>query len=116
MNWIVTCDGHEASLEFPTHADYEIERIAHSLAQINRFNGHAARPYSVAEHSLLVLDIAKTKLGLDAHGQMAGGQVDLRAFGKHAFPLGAGLVEQVLNLGLQFGFGVAVILENQMTL
>ena len=39
MNWIVTCDGHEASLEFPTHADYEIERIAHSLAQINRFNG-----------------------------------------------------------------------------
>ena len=71
MNWIVTADGHEASLEFPTHADYEIERIAHSLAQINRFNGHAARPYSVAEHSLLVLDIAKTKLGLDAHGQMA---------------------------------------------
>ena len=71
MSWIVTCDGHEASLEFPTHADYEIERISHSLAQINRFNGHACRPYSVAEHSLLVLDIAKTKLDLDVHGQMA---------------------------------------------
>lgn len=71
MSWIVTCDGHEASLEFPTHADYEIERIAHSLAQINRFNGHASRPYSVAEHSLLVLAIAKTELQLDANGQMA---------------------------------------------
>ena len=71
MSWIVTCDGHEASLEFPTHADYTIERIAHSLAQINRFNGHASRPYSVAEHSLLVLAIAKTELQLDANGQMA---------------------------------------------
>ena len=71
MSWIVTCDGHEASLAYPVHADYEIERIAHALAQINRFNGHASRPYSVAEHSLLVLDIAKTKLHLDAHGQMA---------------------------------------------
>ena len=71
MTWIVTADGHECSLEFPVHADYNIGRIAHSLAQINRFNGHAARPYSVAEHSLLVLDIAERHLRLDVHGQMA---------------------------------------------
>lgn len=71
MNWIVTADGHEASLEFPVHADYEIERIAHSLAQINRFNGHACRPYSVAEHSLLVLDIAQRYLKLDVNAQFA---------------------------------------------
>lgn len=71
MTWIVTADGHECSLEFPVHADYNIGRIAHSLAQINRFNGHAARPYSVAEHSILVWEIAKHELKLDANGQMA---------------------------------------------
>ena len=38
--------------------DIRIEDIAHSLAQINRYTGHARRPYSVAEHSLLVADIA----------------------------------------------------------
>lgn len=62
MNWIVTADGHEASLEFPVHADYDIERIAHSLAQIVRFNGHACRPYSVAEHSLLGTQMRRIEL------------------------------------------------------
>lgn len=69
MTWIVTADGHEASLELCAPADFEIGRIAHSLAQINRFNGHACRPYSVAEHSLLVCDIAERYLGLDVFGQ-----------------------------------------------
>lgn len=35
-----------------------LREICHSLAQINRFTGHARRPYSVAEHSLLVARIA----------------------------------------------------------
>lgn len=43
--------------------------IAHSLAQINRFAGHTRRPYSVAEHSLLVCDIVAAR-GLDCHAQM----------------------------------------------
>ena len=34
------------------------EEIAFSLAQINRFTGHCSRPYSVAEHSLLVAGTA----------------------------------------------------------
>lgn len=38
--------------------------IAHALAQINRFTGHCARPYSVAEHSLLVLDIGRATFDL----------------------------------------------------
>lgn len=38
-----------------------IEEIAHALAQINRFTGHALRPYSVAEHSLLVAAIADSE-------------------------------------------------------
>lgn len=45
-----------------------VEVIAHSLAQLNRFTGHAARPYSVAEHSLLVADIV-ANAGLDHHAQ-----------------------------------------------
>lgn len=38
-----------------------IGEIAHSLAQINRFTGHCTRPYSVAEHSLLVADLARER-------------------------------------------------------
>lgn len=45
--------------------------VAWSLAQTNRFMGHAVRPYSVAEHSLLVAEIAERQFGLDAHGVQA---------------------------------------------
>jgi hypothetical protein len=45
--------------------------IAWHLSQINRFNGAALRPYSVAEHSLLVCEIAERELGLDVFGQFA---------------------------------------------
>ena len=60
MTWMLTNTGREHHLSgiaqqfnAPT-----IEEIAHALAQINRFTGHARRPYSVAEHSLLVATIA----------------------------------------------------------
>jgi len=36
-----------------------IEDIAHHLSLINRFTGATTRPYSVAEHSLLCVDIAQ---------------------------------------------------------
>lgn len=55
----------------------ELKDIAHHLAQINRFTGACSRPYSVAEHSLLVERIGEgrgysaiTRLALlmhDAH-------------------------------------------------
>jgi uncharacterized protein len=38
-----------------------IEDIAHHLAQINRFTGACFRPYSVAEHSLLVERIGASR-------------------------------------------------------
>ena len=70
MSFIVTASGREVSREFPLQSDFCMEDIAHALALTNRFQGHTARPYSVAEHSLLVLKIARDTLGLDVHGQM----------------------------------------------
>ena len=55
--WLLTATGHEVDLHYAKPAQMVLADVAHSLAQINRFTGHARRPYSVAEHSLLVLDI-----------------------------------------------------------
>lgn len=74
MTWLLTSTGREHHLGAcsalrPGNTP-QIEEIAHALAQINRYTGHAARPYSVAEHSLLVCDIV-AGAGLDCHAQMA---------------------------------------------
>ena len=69
-HWIVTAAGDELSMLRPAPGHITALSVAWSLAQINRFNGHAIRPYSVAEHSLLVADIAE-ELGLDVFGQFA---------------------------------------------
>lgn len=57
---ILTCTGRQHTLDNSAQPGYVpgIYEIAHSLAQINRFTGHCKRPYSVAEHSLLVADNA----------------------------------------------------------
>lgn len=72
MTWMITITGREHHLtswqklaNTPT-----IEEVAHSLALINRFTGHTHRPYSVAEHSLLVLHIARIE-GASPAAQMA---------------------------------------------
>lgn len=72
--WIITTHGQDHPITgpavlMPGNAP-RIEVIAHALAQINRFTGHASRPYSVAEHSLLVCDIVAS-MGLGCHAQMA---------------------------------------------
>lgn len=54
---MLTCSGREYALSGPKSLianPPRIEDIAHHLAQINRFTGACFRPYSVAEHSLLV--------------------------------------------------------------
>lgn len=71
MSWILTSQGVEFNIEHPRQGDVRAMDIAWSLAQINRFTGHCLRPYSVAEHSLLVAEIAERELGLDVHGQFA---------------------------------------------
>jgi 5'-deoxynucleotidase YfbR-like HD superfamily hydrolase len=51
--------GRRLDLLDPTPMDVEIEDIAHGLAFVARWNGQTSGdwPYSVAEHSLLVVDI-----------------------------------------------------------
>lgn len=39
-----------------------LEDFAHALARVSRFTGHAAHRYSVASHSLMVADLAPSRL------------------------------------------------------
>jgi hypothetical protein len=71
-SWMLTSTGHVFDLRTPHHRDVMLADVAHSLAQINRYTGHARRPYSVAEHSLLVLDILERQGINDVHAQFAG--------------------------------------------
>lgn len=59
MTWTLTSCGRVIDFANPigSTAGLPIGSIAHSLSTINRFTGHASRPYSVAEHSLLVAEI-----------------------------------------------------------
>lgn len=58
--WMLTATGREHFFSGEQAQDQMIDiyDIAWSLAQINRFTGHAMRPYSVAEHSLFVAELA----------------------------------------------------------
>lgn len=72
MTWMLTSHGREHHL---TGAGLQlnqpdISEIAYALAQINRFCGHAKRPYSVAEHSVLVATIAAGE-GASTSAQLA---------------------------------------------
>lgn len=53
-DWMQTHSGLRFYPLDPRPEDIRIEDIAHALSQICRFNGHCARFYSVAEHSILV--------------------------------------------------------------
>lgn len=60
MSFMVTSTGQDFYLQGAgvLTNQIHIDDIAHALAQINRYTGHTTRPYSVAEHSLLVCEIA----------------------------------------------------------
>lgn len=67
MSHILTIAGREHTLLPPSGANAapatqpSLSEIAWSLAHINRYTGHSLRAYSVAEHSLLVADIARAR-------------------------------------------------------
>ena len=59
--WILTANGATYYLGGPRTSanEHQPADIAHALACINRYTGHTRRPYSVAEHSLLCMEIAQ---------------------------------------------------------
>jgi len=57
MTWLLTHTGRSFSLGRPVPSQVCIEDVAWHLALTNRFTGATSRPYSVAEHSLLVCEI-----------------------------------------------------------
>lgn len=52
-----THTGRIVDLSSFSEEDIDIADIAHALAHIVRFTGHANRPYTVAQHSMLVADL-----------------------------------------------------------
>ena len=56
--WFKTISDTPFDLQFPTKEMIKLNDICHALSQINRFNGHTKRPYSVAEHSCRCCDQA----------------------------------------------------------
>ena len=73
MTWMLTATGATVDLRWMAAEDISILDIAHHLAQINRYTGACSRPYSVAEHSLLVCEIMERELGVSSpHALLAG--------------------------------------------
>lgn len=62
MTWMLTATGAAIDLRFMPPAQISLLDIAHHLARLDRFAGACSRPYSVAEHSLLVCDILANEL------------------------------------------------------
>lgn len=59
--WQRMLSGRRLNLLDPSPLDVEISDIAHGLARVARWNGQTkgSHAYSVAQHSILVLDVAK---------------------------------------------------------
>lgn len=73
MTWMLTASGNTFDLRWLPAQDVCIADIAHALALQNRFHGHTLRPYSVAEHSLLVAEIMERDMGIDSPGALLAG-------------------------------------------
>lgn len=57
MTWMLTSTGAVVDLRYIAQDSISLPDIAHHLSQINRYTGACKRPYSVAEHSLLVCEL-----------------------------------------------------------
>lgn len=55
---ILTRQGRFFDYRAPDEHAFDIEEIAHALANLCRFTGHTSSFYSVAQHSVLVADLA----------------------------------------------------------
>lgn len=73
MSWMLTTTGAVIDLQFVGASDISVLDIAAALSKINRFTGHTSRLYSVAEHSLHVVQIMERELLItDPHALLAG--------------------------------------------
>lgn len=72
MSWMLTATGNEVDMRYPRQGDINLATISHHLSLLNRFCGATRRPYSVAEHSLLVCEILEREYRLSCHGLFAG--------------------------------------------
>ncbi|WP_196504029.1 hypothetical protein [Aestuariivirga litoralis] len=59
MTFSLTSSGRTLSLVNPQPGAILLEDIAHHLARTNRFNGATGVPYSVAQHSLVVMRLCE---------------------------------------------------------
>ena len=59
--WQRMLSGRRLDLLDPSPFDVELDDIAHGLSRVARWNGQTvgAHPFSVAQHSILVLDLYK---------------------------------------------------------
>ncbi len=64
--WIETFTGIKFNVFKPRQKDVDIRDIAHALSMCTRFNGHLAKYYSVAEHSIIMSYLVKPKHALAA--------------------------------------------------
>lgn len=71
MTWLLTYPtGAEVPVDVPVPhpwpqlSGYRLADAAHSISMLCRFVGHVRRHYTVAEHSLLVVEIMERELGL----------------------------------------------------
>ncbi len=71
--WQRMLSGRRLDLLDPSPLDIEIEDIAHGLARVARWNGQTrgAHIFSVAQHSLLVETIARSRVRLDRRHRLA---------------------------------------------
>lgn len=58
-DYITTSTGKRFYINDPRAEDFCVEDIAHALSNLCRFTGHSPRFYSVGEHSLHCLDVAR---------------------------------------------------------
>ncbi|KKK62257.1 hypothetical protein LCGC14_3006120, partial [marine sediment metagenome] len=66
QDWFQTYTGHAFPLFDFKPADFIIEDIAHSLANLCRYNGHTKFFYSVSQHSVYVYECLKKVLNIES--------------------------------------------------
>lgn len=73
MTWMITARGEQVDLRCIDPERLRIEDVAHHLALSNRWTGATCRPYSVAEHSLLVDEILQREHGVTSPSVLLAG-------------------------------------------